>query len=192
MANGERKSLVTLGERPRADVNYEVVLGLVVLGGAAWTLDGLISVPSLAKNLGAGGNALIKVAIGLVVVAISAFLMFQTVSLNGRLGFVHGLVRDGAVYLATPGGLVGFRRKRLLCDGTVTMALRTDSSARGSSSTPATRMRFESGGSTLIAVVSAPVGEPGTAAASVRAWLEAHEIKVKEVPYPSKGTTATS
>lgn len=192
MASNERQSLVTLGARPRADVIYEALLGLVVLGGAWWVLDGIFRTPDLAKNLSAGANALVKMAIGAVVIAIAGFLIVQTLVLNGRFGLIYGLVRDDAVYLATPEGVAGSRSKRLLCDGSVTMAMRTDSGTRGSSSTPATRARFESGGSKIVVVVNAPVGEPGVAQASIRAWLEGHGVKVEEVPYPTKGTTSAS
>jgi hypothetical protein len=192
VANRERQSLVVVGARPRADVIYEVLLGIVVVGGAGWIIEGLAGTPPLTKSVGAGGNAAIKGALALVVVAIAGYLLVQAMILNGRLGLVYGLLRDGAVYLAAPEALLGSRRKRLLCDGTVTVALKTDSGARGSSSTPATRVRFEFGGAALVVQVSAPVGEPGAAQASIRAWLEAHGISVKDVPYPTRGIPAAS
>ncbi len=192
MANHERQSLVKLGDRPRADVLYEALLGLVVAGGMAWILEGIITAPSFAENVGAGGNVLIKSILGAIVVGVAVFLGLQTIILNGRLGFVHGLVRGDVVYLAAPEGLAGIRSKRLRCDGTVTMAMRTDAGTRGSSSTPATRARFESGGSKLGVVVNRTVGEPGEAQAAIRGWLEGHGVKVDEVPWPSKGTATTT
>lgn len=192
MANQERKSLVVLGKRPRLDFTYEILLVLVAIGGTWWILAGIGGAPALAKGLDAGANAVIKGIICAGVVLLAAYLVAQTFLLNGHFGLVYGLVRDGSVYLAAPEGLVGSRKKRLLCDGAVTMAVRTDSTTRGSSSTPSTRFRFESGGERLVVQAGAPVGEPGVAQAAIRAWLEAHGIKVKDVPYPTPGAPAVS
>jgi hypothetical protein len=142
--------------------------------------------------MGAGGNALVKGLISLVVILIGGYLVAQTLLLNGRFGVLYGVVRGDVISLAAPEGLVGSRSRRLVCDGSVTVAVRTDAKSRGSSSTPSTRIRLESGGARLVVQVSAPVGEPGEALESIRAWLKARGIKVKEVPYPSKGTAATS
>jgi hypothetical protein len=70
------------------------------------------------------------------------------------------------------------------------MAVRTDPHTRGSSSTISTRFRFESGGASLVVQAGAPVGEPAEAEAAIRAWLEAHGISVKDVPYPARGSAA--
>jgi hypothetical protein len=166
---------------------FEILLVLVALGGAAWIIQGISNAPPIASGLGEGGNAVLKGLMCVGVVLIAVVLMGQTFVLNGRFGLVYGLVRDGTVYLAAPEGLVGFRKKRLLCDGTVSMAVRTDSTTRGSSSAPATRFRFESGGAALVVQAGAPVGEPGEAQAAIRAWLEAHGISVKDIPYPARG-----
>jgi hypothetical protein len=187
VANSERKSLVVLGKRPRLDFTYEILLVLVAIGGSAWIIRGIGDAPALASGLDAGGNAVLKGIICAAVVLLAAYLLEQTFLLNGRFGLVYGLVRDGAVYLAAPEGVIGSRKKRLLCDGTVTMAVRTDSTTRGSSSTPSTRFRFESGGGLLVVQSGAPVGEPGEAEAAIRSWLKAHGISVKDVPYPARG-----
>jgi hypothetical protein len=186
VANSERKSLVVLGKRPRLDIIYEVLLVLVAIGATAWIIAGIGDAPALASGLGDGGNAVLKGIICAAVVAFAAYLLAQTFLLNGHFGLIYGLVRDGSVYLAAPEGLVGFRGKRLLCDGSVTMAVRTDTRTRGSSSTLSTRFRFESGGERLVVQAGAPVGEPGEAEAAIRAWLKAHGIAVKDVPYPPR------
>jgi hypothetical protein len=182
----ERKSLVVLGKRPRLDIIYEVLLVLVTIGGTAWIIIGLGNAPALASGLDAGGNAVLKGIICAGVVLLSAYLLAQTFLLDVHFGLVYGLVRDASVYLAAPEGLVGSRKKRLLCDGSVTMAVRTNSTTRGSSSTRSTRFRFESGGGLLVVQAGAPVGEPGEAEAAIRSWLEAHGISVKDVPYPAR------
>ncbi len=187
MANRERKSLVVLGKRPTMDITYEVLLVLVTVGGSWWVIAGISNAPALASGLDEGGNAVLKGVISVAVVLLAAYLLAQTFLLNGRFGLVYGLLRDGAVYLAAPEGLVGSRRKRLLCDGSVTMAVRTEPHTRGSSSTLSTRFRFESGGERLVVQAGAPVGEPGEAEASIRSWLEAQGISVTEVPYPARG-----
>ena len=186
MANSERKSLVVLGKRPRLDFTYEILLVLVAIGGAAWIIDGIAKAPALASGLDAGGNAALKGIIDVGVILLAAYLLAQTFLLNGRFGLVYGLVRDGSVYLAAPEGLVGSRKRRLLCDGSVTMAVRTDARTRGSSSTLSTRFRFESGGGSLVVQAGAPVGEPGVAEASIRSWLKGHGISVKDAPYPAR------
>jgi hypothetical protein len=186
VANRERKSLIVLGKRPRLDITYEVLLILVTIGGTAWIISGIGNAPALASGLDAGGNAVLKGIICAGVVLLAAYLLAQTFLLNGHFGLVYGLVRDGSVYLAAPEGLVGSRKKRLLCDGSVTMAVRTDSTTRGSSSTRSTRFRFESGGARLVVQSGAPVGEPGEAEAAIRSWLEAHGISVSEVAYPAR------
>ncbi len=187
MANRERKSLVVLGKRPTMDITNEVLLVLVTVGGSWWVIAGISNAPALASGLDEGGNAVLKGVISVAVVLLAAYLLAQTFLLNGRFGLVYGLLRDGSVYLAAPEGLVGSRRKRLLCDGSVTMAVRTEPHTRGSSSTLSTRFRFESGGERLVVQAGAPVGEPGEAEASIRSWLEAQGISVTEVPYPARG-----
>lgn len=192
MENRERKSLVVLGKRPRLDITYEVLLVLVAIGGSGWIILGIGDTPALASGLGAGGNAVLKGIICAAVVLLAAYLLAQTFLLNGHFGLVYGLVRDGSIYLAAPEGLVGSRKKRLLCEGSVAMAVRTDSTTRGSSSTPSTRFRFESGGALLVVQSGAPVGEPGEAQAAIRAWLESHGIRVDEVPYPARRPAAAA
>jgi len=192
VANSERKSLVVLGKRPRLDFTYELLLVLVTIGGAGWIIRGIGDAPAIASGLDAGGNSALKGIIDAGVVLLAAYLLVQTFLLNGHFGLVYGLVRDGAVYLAAPEGLVGSRKRRLLCDGPVTMAVRTESRTRGSSSTRSTRFRFESGGASLVVQAGAPVGEPGEAEASIRSWLKAHGVSVKDVPYPTRGTPAAS
>ena len=186
MANSERKSLVVLGKRPRLDFTYEILLVLVTIGGVAWIIGGIAAAPPLASGLDAGGNAALKGLIDVGVVLLALYLLAQTFVLNGRFGLVYGLVRDGSVYLAAPEGLVGSRKRRLLCDGAVTMAVRVESRTRGSSSTLSTRFRFESGGASLMVQAGAPVGEPGEAEAAIRSWLKGHGITVKDVPYPTR------
>lgn len=192
MANRERQSLVVVGERPRLDVIYETLLWLVALGATVWIIQGLVSAPPISEGMGAGGDALVKGLISFVVILVGGYLIAQTLLLNGRFGVLYGVVRDDVVSLAAPEGLVGSRSRRLVCDGPVTVAVRMDEKSRGSSSTPSTRIRLECGDARLIVQVSAPVGEPGEVVASIRAWLKGHGIKATEVPYPSKGTVATS
>jgi hypothetical protein len=192
VANRERQSLITVGPRPRLDVIYETLLWLVALGAVAWIIQGLMSAPAFSEGMGAGGDALIKGLIVLVVILVGGYLVAQTLLLNGRFGVLYGVVKGNVISLAAPEGLVGSRARRLVCDGAVTVAVRMDAKPRGSSSTPSTRIRLECGGARLVVQVSAPVGEPREILASIRAWLKSHGISATEVPYPSKGTAATS
>ena len=168
MANRERQSLVTVGDRPRLDVIYETLLWLVALGATFWIIQGLMSAPPISEGMGAGGDALVKGLISFVVILVGGYLVAQTLLLNGRFGVLYGVVRDDVVSLAAPEGLVGSRSRRLVCDGPVTVAIRADEKSRGSSSTPSTRIRLECGNARLVVQVSAPVGEPGEALASIR------------------------
>lgn len=190
MANRERQSLVAVGPRPRLDVIYETLLWLVALGSTFWIIQGLLSAPPISKGMGAGGDALLKGLISLVVILVAAYLVSQTLLLNGRFGVLYGVVQGDVISLAAPEWFAGSRSRRLVCGKSVKVAVRMDAKSRGSSSTPSTRIRLESGDARLVVQVSAPVGEPAEVLASIRAWLKPHGITVKEVPYPSKGSAA--
>ncbi len=188
MAKAERTSLVTTGERPRIDVIYETILGLVVLGAAAWILLSIRDAIA-STELSEGTGVLIQVVAWIAVPIVGAVLVLQTLTLNGRFGVLYGVRRGDEVFLSAPEGLVGFRSKRLSCAGTVEIGVRTDDRSRGSTSTPATRVLAVCDGEELRVHVSAPVEDLGEVRASIRSWLESNGVKVKEIRYRGKNAT---
>jgi len=185
MSKAERTSLVTTGKRPRVDLIYETLMGLVVLGAAGWIL---LSIRDAIESteISEGTGVLIQVAAWIIVPIVGAVLALQILALNGRFGVLYGVRRGDEVYLAAPEGLVGFASKRLACSGTVEIGVRTDDRSRGSTSTPATRVLAVCGDQELRVQVSAPIEDLGAVRASIRSWLESNGVKVKEIRYRGK------
>ncbi len=188
MLQAERTSLVPTGKRPRLDLLYEGLLGLVALGAVGWILISIDDAVT-STELSSAAGSLIKVAAWIIVPLIAAYLVLQTFALNGRFGVLYGVRRGDQVYLSSPEGLIGMSKHRLLCEGTVEIAVRTDDKSRGSTTTPATRILVVCDGAELRVQVTAPVEDLDEVRASIRVWLEANGIRVKEIAYRGRNAT---